>query len=91
MVSFQVTSVTFCNSSRLAMLKPKSGLSPRKHIGTTRFHFKSPRLHFPIVQGMPVLKPKSGLRARRPIGTPRFHFKSPRLHFPIVYTRPAGA
>ena len=37
------------------MLKPKSGLGTSRHSGSTGSHFKSPRLHFPIVSGLPVL------------------------------------
>ena len=53
-------------------------------MGAARFHFKLPRLHFPIVQDLPVLKPKSGLSTRRLLRASRCNSKSPRLHFPIV-------
>ena len=51
-------------------------------------HFKSPRLHISIVQGLPVLKLKHGLSTRRPIGAGMCHFKSPRLHISIVQGLP---
>ena len=73
-MSFQVTSIAFSTVQGLLVLKPKSDLSTRRHIGAARCHLKSPLSHFPIVSGLLVLKPKSGLSTRSPLGATMCHF-----------------
>ena len=53
-MSFQVTSKHFPIVEGLPVLKPKSGLSTRRHIGTAMCHFKSPQFHFAIVQALHI-------------------------------------
>ena len=57
-MSFQVTSKHFPIVEGLPVLKPKSGLSTRRHIGTASAmcHFKSPQFHFPIVQALHIAR-----------------------------------